>query len=106
MQSTRLWLPTIFTWTLFARLVCLITVDLVQRPLRRREYVDVFEEESTETLAARSEAVVVPSAAVGFGFHSGFLDDDEPSAARSPKYRDEPDSARTVRTPRSGRDES
>ena len=72
-----------------------------------REYDDnVFEEESNETLVARSEAIVVPSAAVGLGFHSGFLDDDEPSAALSPKYRDEPDSARTVRTPRSGRDES
>ena len=72
------------------------------------EYDDEFEEESTETLAARSDAVVVPSAAVGLGFHSGFLDDDEPSAALSPKYRDEPESAtpRTVRTPRSGRDES
>jgi kexin len=72
-----------------------------------REYDDAFEEGSTETLAARSEAVVVPSAAVGLGFHSGFLDDDEPSAALSPKYRDEPESAvpRSVRTPRS-RDES
>ena len=67
---------------------------------------DEFEESSNETLAARSAGVIVPSAAVGLGFHSGFLDDDEPSAALSPKYRDEPDSARTVRTPRSGRDES
>ena len=78
-------------------------------PVVAREYDDddVFEEASTESLAARSEAVVVPSAAVGLGFHSGFLDDDEPSAALSPKYRDEPESAvpRNVRTPRS-RDES
>ena len=72
-----------------------------------REYDDdVFEEESIETLVARSEAAVVTSAAVGLGFLSGFLDDDEPSTALSPKYRDEPDSARTLRTPRSGRDES
>ena len=72
-----------------------------------REYDDdVFEEESNETLVARSEAVVVPSATVGLGFHSGFLDDDEPSAALSPKYRDEPDSAHTVRTRRSRLDES
>jgi kexin len=72
------------------------------------EYDDEFEETSTENLAPRSEAVVVPSAAVGLGFHSGFLDDDEPSAALSPKYRDEPESAipRSVRAPRSGRDES
>jgi len=74
------------------------------------EYNDEFEEEeaSTENLAARSEAVIVPSAAVGLGFHSGFLDDDEPSAALSPKYRDEPESPapRSVRTPHSGRDES
>ena len=67
---------------------------------------DVFEEESNETLVARLEAVVVPSAAVGLGFHSGFLDDHEPSAALSPKYRDKPNSAHTVRTPRSGLDES
>ena len=68
---------------------------------------DEFEEASTENLAARSEALV-PSAAVGLGFHSGFLDDDEPSAALSPKYRDEPESPtpRTVRTPQSGHDES
>ena len=71
-----------------------------------REYDDDVFEESNETLVAHSEAVVVPSATVGLGFHSGFLDDDEPSAALSPKYRDEPDSAHTVRTPRSGRDES
>lgn len=72
-----------------------------------REY-DEFEEASTEDLAARSEAVIVPSAAVGLGFHSGFLDDDEPSAALSPKYRDVPESAapRTVRTPHSGHDKS
>ena len=71
---------------------------------------DEFEEVSnSETVVARSEAaVIVPSAAAGLGFHSGFLDDDEPSAGLSPKYRDEPESAtpRTVRTPRSGRDES
>lgn len=61
-------------------------------------------EASTQDLTARSEAVVVPSAAVGLGFHSGFLDDDEPSAALSPKYRDEPESPtrRSVRTPQSG----
>ena len=72
---------------------------------------DEFEDaSSTENLAARSDAdaVVVPSAAVGLGFHSGFLDDDEPSAALSPKYRDEPESPapRTVRTPQSGHDRS
>ena len=79
------------------------------RPRTTAGEYDEFEEASTENLAARSEAaVIVPSAAVGLGFHSGFLDDDEPSAALSPKYRDEPESAtpRTVRTPQSGRDES
>ena len=69
-----------------------------------RENGDDDFEESTEMLAERSKAVV-SSATVGLGFHSGFLDDDEPSAL-SPEYRDEPDSARTVRTPRVGRDES
>jgi len=80
------------------------------RPLTARAYDDEFEEASTEDLAARSDAVVVPSAAVGLGFHSGFLDDDEPSAALSPKYRDEPESpsphvvrsSRGVESPRAG----
>ena len=65
-----------------------------------REYDDddVFQEESSETLVTRPEAVVVPNAAFGLG--------DEPSAAWSPKYRDEPDSARIVTAPRSGRHES
>ena len=40
------------------------------------------------------------------GIYSKYLDDGEPSAALSPKYRHVPDSARTVRTPWSGRDES
>lgn len=68
------------------------------------EAYDEFEEAPTENLAARSEAVVVPSAAVGLGFHSGFLDDDEPSAALSPQYRDEPESPapRAARSPASG----
>jgi len=61
------------------------------RPRTDGEY-DEFEETSTEDLAARAQAAVVPSAAVGLGFHSSFLDDDEPSAALSPKYRDEPES--------------
>ena len=71
------------------------------RPRTAADEYDEFEEEETaEELAARSEAVIVPSAAVGLGFHSGFLDDDEPSAALSPKYRDEPESAvpRTARS--------
>ena len=75
------------------------------RPRTAAGEYDEFEA-STQDLAARSEAVVVPSAAatVGLGFHSGFLDDDEPSAALSPKYRDEPESPtrRAVRTPQSG----
>ena len=59
-----------------------------------RRYDELEEEGSREEQAARSEVVVVPSAPpVGLGFHSGFLDDDEPSAALSPKYRDEPESA-------------
>jgi kexin len=70
------------------------------RPRTAPGEYDEFEA-STDDLAARSEAVVVPSAAVGLGFHSGFLDDDEPSAALSPSYRDEPEnpSPRSVRTP-------
>lgn len=73
------------------------------RPHAAAEEYDEFGG-SMENLTARSEAVVVPSAAVGLGFHSGFLDDDEPSAALSPKYRDEPESSvpHSVRTPQSG----
>jgi kexin len=59
--------------------------------LRAEGEYDEFEEGSREHLVARSEAVVVPSAPVGLGFHSGFLDDDEPSATLSPKYRDDPE---------------
>ena len=72
-----------------------------------REYDDdVSKKNLMKPLLHVRRPVVVPSAAVGLGFHSGFLDDDELSAALSPKYRDEPDSARTVRAPRSGGDES
>ena len=76
------------------------------RPRTAAGEYDEFEEASSENLVARSEAAVVVPSAVGLGFHSGFLDDDEPSAALSPKYRDEPESPapRTVRTPKSGRD--
>lgn len=34
---------------------------------------------------------VQPPTGRALGFHSGFLDDDEPSAGLTPKYRDEPD---------------
>jgi kexin len=37
------------------------------------------------------EVNVQPPTGRALGFHSGFLDDDEPSAGLTPKYRDEPD---------------
>jgi kexin len=79
------------------------SVSSGRRPRTMAEEYDEFEA-STENVVARSDPVVVPSAAVGLGFHSGFLDDDEPSAALSPKYRDEPERPvpRSVRTPQSG----
>ncbi|KAF8903462.1 peptidase S8/S53 domain-containing protein [Gymnopilus junonius] len=62
-----------------------------------------YDDPSTERLLPRNEAprtgqrtggVMPPSGARGLGFHSGFLDDDEPSAALTtgpPMYRDEPE---------------
>ena len=41
-------------------------------------------------------ANVQPPTGRALGFHSGFLDDDEPSAGLTPKYRDEPDSDEPV----------
>jgi len=41
----------------------------------------------------RSNVNVNPPTGRALGFHSGFLDDDEPSAGLTPKYRDEPDSS-------------
>lgn len=38
---------------------------------------------------------VHPPTGRALGFHSGFLDDDEPSAGLTPKYRDEPDDDET-----------
>ena len=80
------------------------SVSSGRRPRTAAEEYDEFEGSTENVATARSDPVVVPSAAVGLGFHSGFLDDDEPSAALSPKYRDEPDSPvpRSVRTPQSG----
>jgi kexin len=43
----------------------------------------------------------------GLGFHSGFLDDDDPQSARTPRYKDEPDdeSKREQHEPNAGRED-
>lgn len=59
-------------------------------PRTTRALYDSFGEPSTDDLPAQRSANVNPPSARGLGFHSSFLDDDEPSAGLSPSYRDEP----------------
>ncbi|KAF8202344.1 peptidase S8/S53 domain-containing protein [Pholiota molesta] len=60
-------------------------------PRTTRALYDSFGEPSSEDLPAQpSTANVNPPTTRGLGFHSGFLDDDEPSAGLTPSYRDEP----------------
>lgn len=62
-----------------------------------RALYDAFGEPSSETLPAQSQSAVYPPSSRELGFHSGFLEDDEPSAGlHTPKYTDEP--SRTPRT--------
>lgn len=49
---------------------------------------------STDELPPRQQNVQPPTGRA-LGFHSAFLDDDEPSAGLTPKYRDEPDEGET-----------
>ncbi|KDR67665.1 hypothetical protein GALMADRAFT_105622 [Galerina marginata CBS 339.88] len=58
-------------------------------PRTTRALYDSFGEPSSENLPATAN--VNPPTGRALGFHSGFLDDDEPSAGLTPKYRDEPD---------------
>lgn len=71
-----------------------------------------YDDPSAETLLPRNEVpnaggqrtagVMPPSGARGLGFHSGFLDDDEPSAALTtgpPMYRDEPETPQRPAVP-------
>lgn len=53
-----------------------------------RALYDAFAEPSSDDLPGHNP--VDPPGARGLGFHSGFLDDDEPSAGL-PKYQDEPE---------------
>lgn len=60
-------------------------------PRTTRELYDAFgevsDDDDDETTALRPQS----SRAAGLGFHSGFLDDDEPpTATETPSYRDEP----------------
>ncbi|KAF8159877.1 peptidase S8/S53 domain-containing protein [Crassisporium funariophilum] len=88
-------------------------------PRTTRALYDSFGAPSTDDLPERSAAPVNHPGArgtAGLGFHSGFLDDDEPSAGLTPKYRDEPEDTQSpdrqsrseVRddTPRTSRDGS
>ncbi|KAF9473769.1 hypothetical protein BDN70DRAFT_885532 [Pholiota conissans] len=61
-------------------------------PRTTRELYDAFGEVSDDDDDDETTALRQP-AARSLGFHSGFLDDDEPSTAAglTPKYRDEPD---------------
>ncbi|KAH9479764.1 Protease KEX1 [Psilocybe cubensis] len=65
-------------------------------PRTTRALYDSFgEPSSSDNLVdreRRDDTNVNPPSARGLGFHSGFLDDDEPSAGLTPKYRDEPES--------------
>lgn len=56
-----------------------------------RALYDAFGEPTSADDLPPREANVNPPTARGLGFHSGFLDDDEPSAGLTPKYRDEPE---------------
>lgn len=68
---------------------------------RTRELYDAFGEVSDDEEADEHTQLRGPGRSTGgIGFHSGFLDDDDPSTAGpTPKYRDEPDSGRTPREP-------
>jgi kexin len=61
-------------------------------PRTTRELYDAFGEVSDDDDDDETTALRQPLAR-SVGFHSGFLDDDEPSTAAglTPKYRDEPD---------------
>jgi len=81
-------------------------------PRTTRALYDAFGQPSNEELPQQSS--VNPPTARSLGFHSGFLDDDEPSAGLTPQYRDEPTEAdpsdvrslSTDSTPRDSRDGS
>jgi kexin len=60
-------------------------------PRTTRALYDSFGQPSSDDLPAPAQPNVNPPSARGLGFHSGFLDDDEPSAGLTPKYRDEPE---------------
>jgi len=60
-------------------------------PRTTRALYDAFGEPTSADELPPREQNVNPPTARGLGFHSGFLDDDEPSAGLTPKYRDEPD---------------
>jgi len=64
-----------------------LTTDEIQMDTvgRRRDDEPVNDRDAPRTTN------VQPPTGRALGFHSGFLDDDEPSAGLTPKYRDEPD---------------
>lgn len=62
-----------------------------------RALYDAFGEPSSDSLPVQQQSALYPPTSRELGFHSGFLDDDEPSAGlHTPKYTDEP--SRTPRT--------
>ncbi len=62
-------------------------------PRTTRELYDAFGEVSDDDDNDDETTALRPPAARALGFHSGFLDDDEPSTAAglTPGYRDEPE---------------
>ena len=68
-------------------------------PRTTRALYDDFGQPSNEELPQQTS--LNPPTARGLGFHSGFLDDDEPSAGLTPKYRDEPTGADPISDVRS-----
>lgn len=70
-----------------------------------RALYDAFGEPSGESVPLQAQSAIYPPSARELGFHSGFLDDDEPSAGlHTSKYTDEP--GRTPRTAGSSRPKS
>lgn len=73
------------------RLDTMVDDDVLRGGTRTtRDLYNSFGQPSQEHVSSHSAAVEPPHAR-DLGFHSGFLDDDEPSAGITPKYRDEPE---------------
>jgi kexin len=68
-----------------------LTTDEIQMDAVGRHHDGPLNDHDAPDDLPPREASVQPPTGRALGFHSGFLDDDEPSAGLTPKYRDEPD---------------